>query len=278
MKVFFMINCDICKQFPCHCDQIVPVHPVDLYGSPFECEKQIRTRRFASRNSPLPQDELDELQFCIEAINNLLRSLGTIPDPNNTRQLQLYFLDLKDIRVKANILCRLELPEEVDDVGEVEVDNSNNGIDDSESKRVKLIRKSGKLTTAGRDFIRINPIGSALFILYSKLLSIAREDHAFEEREPKFINADQETRRELAFNFGEFVSKNADIENLFFGIPLYRALKKYEGKEVKVRTEENCQFGTLIHVREGRIQIQNKRKKQEIDIDSICYLQVLNLK
>ncbi len=89
-----------------------------------------------------------------------------------------------------------------------------------------MIRKNGKLATAGRDFIQINPVGSALFILYGKLLSISRNDCDEEEREPKFINADQETRRELAFNFGEFVSKNTDIENLFFGIPLYQGVKE----------------------------------------------------
>ena len=173
-----------------------------------------------------------------------------------------------------------------DDVAEIEAINAENknrnkkenDFDNQKSRCIKLIRKKGKLATAGRDFIQINPVGSAMFILYRKLLSVARIECEEEERDPKFINADQETRRELAFNFGEFVSKNTDIENLFFGIPLYKALNKYVGKDVKVRTDEDLLYGTLIHVREGKVQIQNNKMKKEIDIQSICYLQVLDLK
>ncbi len=306
-----MIHCNECNQHPCHCNQTVPVNPVNLFGSPFDCKKLIRTRKFTSQNSPLPLDELENLQACIRAVNDLLRSLGNERDAENTRQLQLHFLDLKGERVKVSILCGFELPEEDDlEIHEemvlLEENNRNNydefnEIDENKlvgKKRAKrdrkkdiveneetniengnqLIQKSGKLATAGRDFIQINPIGSAMFILYKKLLSISRLDCPVEEREPKFINADQETRRELAFNFGEFVSKNMDIENLFFGIPLYKALKKYVGKEVKIRTDEEFLVGTLINTREGNLQIQNKKKKKEIDTRSICYLQVLNLK
>lgn len=308
MKVFYMILCSICNQHSCLCNQTVPINPTNLFGSPFDCKVQIRTRRFASPNSPLPQNELDDLQACIEAVNHLLRSLGTEGDPNNTRQLQLHFLDLKGIRVKAKILCGLELPLEeelVDTEGNLnsnitlieDDDMDENEIiigkrkyrqrkkvrktkvqDQHKAKQIKLIQKTGKLATAGRDFIQINPVGSAMFILYGKLLSISRIDCEEEERDPKFINADQETRRELAFNFGEFVSKDNDIVNLFFGIPLFKALEKYIGKEVKLRTDDGFLFGTLIHTREGRIQIQDKKNKIEIDIRSICYLQVLNLK
>ncbi|SOC37474.1 hypothetical protein [Ureibacillus acetophenoni] len=273
-----MNNCNLCEHYPCKCNQLVPQNPVNLFGSPFDCKKQIRTRRFSSLNSPLSQEELDDLQICIETINDLLRSLGSEVDANNTRQLQLHFLDIKGIKVKANILCGLDIQEDDEDVNEILVNNSINGNNEGEAETVKLIRKIGKLANAGRDFIQINPIGSALFILYNNLLSISRIDSVEEEREPKFINADQDTRRELAFNFGEFVSKNADIENLFFGIPLHKALKKYEGKEVKIRTDKERHFGTLIETRDGKIQIQNKKKKQEIDINTICYIQVLNLK
>lgn len=272
-----MTNCNLCGHYPCQCNQLVPQNPVDLYGSPYDCKKQIRTRRYASLNSPLSQDELHDLQICIESINDLLRSLGSVVDANNTRQLQLHFLDIKGVKVKANILCGLDINEEDEEFNEIIVDTSTNVNSEGESGTVKLIGKIGKLANAGRDFIQINPIGSTLFILYNKLLSISRID-SVGEREPKFINADQETRRELAFNFGEFVSKNSDIENLFFGIPLHKALKKYEGKEVKIRTDKERHFGTLIDTREGRIQIQNKNKKQEIDINTICYIQVLNLK
>ena len=105
-----MIQCNECNQHPCKCNLTVPVNPVNLFGSPFDCKPQIPTRRFASPNSQFPQEELDELQICIEAVNDLLRSLGSVSDPNNTRQLQLHFLDLKGVSVNASILCGVELP------------------------------------------------------------------------------------------------------------------------------------------------------------------------
>ncbi|WP_449441598.1 hypothetical protein [Ureibacillus acetophenoni] len=306
-----MTRCRVCNLHSCICNETVPINPTNLFGSPFDCKIQIRTRRFASPNSQFPQDELDDLQTCIRAVNYLLRSLGSKSDPNNTRQLQLHFLDLKGIRVKVNILCGLELPVDHELVDADGILNSNmmiieddetdeteeiietkiyrnkknarkasktNDLELHNTKQIKLIQKTGKLATAGRDFIQINPIGSAMFILYGKLLSISRMELDEEERDPKFIHADQETRRELAFNFGEVVSKNDGYLNLFFGIPLYQALEKYIGKEVKVRTDDEFLFGTLIDTREGRIQIQNKKFNREIDIRSICYLKVVNLK
>lgn len=312
MRVLLMIQCNECNQHPCICNQTVPENPVNLFGSPFDCKKQIRTRRFASLNSPLPRDEFENLQACIDAVNDLLRSLGNERDTENTRQLQLHFLDLKGVVVKASILCGFELLDddlEIDEEMIVHEENSkplNVNLNELEEKivgnrgktKVKgnrrkdnaedigeqnnnctyLIYKSGKLATAGRDFIQINPIGSAMFILYKNLLSISRLNFPVEDREPKFINADQETRRELALNFGEFVSKNTDIENQFFGIPMYKAVKKYIGKEVTIRTDEEFLKGTLINAREGSVQIQNKKIKKQIDIQSICFLQVFNLK
>ena len=100
-----MNNCLNCFNDPCACEMRPPVDPMNLFGSPFDCRKQIKTRRFASANSPLTQEELDELRECIEAINDLLRSLGSRSNPNNTRQLQLHFLRLRGAIVKAEIIC-----------------------------------------------------------------------------------------------------------------------------------------------------------------------------
>nr|WP_106778844.1 hypothetical protein [Lysinibacillus timonensis] len=306
-----MKKCLHCYQHPCKCERTVPENPIDLFGSPFECQKQIRTKRFASPNSPLPADELEDLQACIEAANDLLRSLGNESDPDNTRQLQLHFLNLKGIGVKVSILCGLDDPDNeeefenenilkhsVEDIIENEKPprkkrvnrkrSNRNRQDDFKRKTdnvdieklspIKLITKTGKLANAGRDFIQINPTGSALFVSYSQLLSIARHECSEEGREPRFLNADQELRRELAFNFGQFVSKNKELENLFFGIPLYKALKKYIGEDVKVKTANRLICGTLIDSDEGRIQIQNTKHRIEIDNREICFIQILDLK
>lgn len=281
-----MIRCTECNNSPCTCskfidgndslsDTIKPsILPYDLFGSPFDCKKQKRTPRFASPNSPLPADELDELQACIEKVNDLLRSLGSDSDQKNKRQLQLHFLKLRGASVKAKILCGFTLLEE-----DEEDDETEDPKEQEEPKKNKVVKKTGKLTTAGRDFIQINPVGSAVFVLYDKLLSVSQDDCKVEETEPEFIDANQKMRRELAFNFGEFVSKNPDFVNLFFGIPLYLQLKVYLGKDVKVKTDDGFFYGTLVRVDEGEIQILNhQNNKKELDIKEICYLEVLNLK
>lgn len=273
-----MNSCSNCFNAPCTCEMQPPVNPRDLFGSPFDCRKQIKTRRFASPNSPRTPEELDELQECIEAINDLLRSLGSRSDPNNRRQLQLHFLSLRGASVKAKIICGVEQLDEDEEINvDIDVDLIDTINDMNERKCIKVLKKKGKLATAGRDFIRINQVGSAVFILYSNLISIAR-DHCVEgEHEPEFICADQETRREMTFNFGEFVAKKPDLVNLFFGIPLHRQLKQFLGKDVEVKTDEQFVCGTLVKVDEGNIRILNKMGEEDINIDEICYIEVCNI-
>ena len=113
--------------------------------------------------------------------------------------------------------------------------------------------------------------------MYSHLISIARDKCELDEHEPEFICANQATRRELTFNFGEFVSKNKDLVNLFFGIPLYVQLKEFLGKDVKGKTDEEFFGGTLVKVDEGTIRILNKKGEQEIHLDKICFIEVLDI-
>ena len=120
-----MNSCSNCFNAPCTCEMQPPVNPMNLFGSPFDCRKQIKTRRFASSNSPLTPEELDELQECIEAINDLLRSLGSRSDPNNTRQLQLHFLSLTGAHVKAEIICGIEQLDEDEEEIAVDVDDED---------------------------------------------------------------------------------------------------------------------------------------------------------
>lgn len=297
-----MSRCHDCHERECICRKS-NLKPTDLFGSPFNCKKQIRTRRFTSPNSAFSPDELDQLQECIEKANHLLRSLANESDPTNTRQLQLHFLGLRGVRVKVKILCDIELPE--DDEDEIELfgnledeiegflvneeieldeemdvnDEEVNNKEESEDAEMKIIRKKGRVTTAGRDFIQINQVGSAVFVLYNRLLSVSRDCKKPSENEPEFLDANSQTRRELAFNFGEFVAKNLELVNLFFGIPLSLQLKEYIGKEVHVRTDDGYAKGTLVCAGNGEIDLLMKENNQErINIDDICYLEVLNLK
>ena len=224
----------------------------DCFEIPFHCPEKIPTRRFSSPNSPLPPEELDELQRCIEAANDLLRTLGNKSDPNNTRQLQLHFLSLQDVYVRMKIKCREEKTEE----------------------------KTGILATAGRNFIQLNSEGKNIFILNERIGSLEREVcETSEQQEQELIEADQNTRRQMVLNFGDFVSKRPELVNLFFGNLLHLQLLNYRGKDVNVKTDDHHIIkGRLFEVDEGKIQVENRNGSTEINMDQICFLEVLNMK
>lgn len=253
-----MERCINCHRYLCNCN-----HPNDLFGTPFCCQNRKRTRRFTSPNSPLDEEELNQLQACIEAANDLLRSLGSESDNENTRQLQLHFLDMSGKKVSAEIICKFK----------------NHEADEFSKNSSKAISLKGKIANAGKDFLQINQNGSSVFIFYKNLLAIKRDNSSegFDE-ESEFIDANQNLRRTLAFNFGEFVSKNPNLVNLFFGIPLYKMLKQYLGKDVDIFTKEKKFLGTLTKVEEGNVKIFEKDRERNIAIDEICFLKVLNLK
>lgn len=277
MKVVKMRRCKTCYKHQCTCHKVTdashqnqqPKHPEDLFGSPFHCKKQKETPRFTSPNSPLSTDELDQLQACIEEINDLLRSLGSESDPNNTRQLQLHFLRLRGEIVKAQILYG------VDNVDEDEEEQ----FELLENDHCKLLNKIGRLATAGRDFLQLNGVGSTTFILYDHLLSVTREHKCDDDEDiAEFHDATQETRRQLAFNFGEFVGKNPDLINLFFGISLHRFLKKYVGKDVKIKMPNRRITGLLLATDEEKVTIANHMGEIEIDLKDIFYIEVIGIK
>ena len=83
----------------------------------------------------------------------------------------------------------------------------------------------------------------------------------------------------MVLNFGEFVSKRPELVNLFFGIPLHLQLLKYLGKDIKVKTDDdNIIDGILFEAVEGKIRVENRNGSLEINMDQICFLEVLNMK
>ena len=87
------------------------------------------------------------------------------------------------------------------------------------------------------------------------------------------------TRREMVLNFGEFVAKRPGLVNLFFGIPLHIQLLNYLGEDVKVKTDNHHIIeGTLFEADEGKIRVENRNGPTEINMDQICFLEVINMK
>ncbi|WP_338470571.1 hypothetical protein R4Z10_17485 [Niallia sp. XMNu-256] len=246
-------------------------HCTDNYFcSPFKCQESISTPRYTSPNSRLNQEQLEHLQHWIEAANHLLLSLGTDSDPNNRRQLQLHFLKLKGAHVKAKVRC-----------GPIESDDTHAKFNNGEKSKTQLLLKDGILATAGSNFIQINQTGSFVFILFDKLLSILSEEcEHIRMHEPHFLHADCSTRRELTLNFGEFVAKKPELVNLFFGLPLYKMLHLYLGKDINVKTSEHpsLRSGVLTKVEEGKLQMETQNGQVDVELEHVCFLEIVNLR
>jgi hypothetical protein len=112
---------------------------------PQDCPEIIETARFSSPNSALSEQKLKELEKCISKANDLLRSIGNQSDPNNLRQLQLYFRALKGIKVNVHLTC--------------------NG---------KTVKIEGKVEEAGKNFIQLVKKGQTTFILYDRIQTISQ--------------------------------------------------------------------------------------------------------
>lgn len=140
-----------------------------------------------------------------------------------------------------------------------------------------LIKEKGKVVTAGRDFLQINQIGSTLFVPYNRIIAIKVDDIDLDNKKC-LTYIDKSVRRELAFNFGEYVTKNPGFLNLFFGLSLFRKLQDYLGKNVTVKTDEGQWRGVLIRTKFNELILQNQNEKYEVNLNSICYLKVHDLK
>jgi hypothetical protein len=238
--------CECCHQNPCECKE-----QENSSCPPFQsCPEKIPTPRYRSPNSPLPHAQLDALQKCIESANDLLRSLGNERDPENQRQLQLHFLELHGGLVRVRVKCLEKQYEEV-----------------------------GSLMTAGKNFIMLNTVGKRVLIPFLKIVSLQYEGKDQDKKHHQdLIHLNRQIKRELVLHFGEFVSRNPELVNLFFGIPLHLMLVQYKDRMVNLKVEDKSDVvsGKIVEVEENFLQILKNDETVQIPIEKICLLEVEN--
>ncbi|MBO1582817.1 MULTISPECIES: hypothetical protein [Bacillus] len=213
---------------------------------------------FPSPNSSLPQEELNQLQECIEEANNLLHVISNPRDPENTRALQLFLLTLRGLKVQATIAC--------------------------DTTQEKLI---GTLTNAGKDFIELtNEKKGKVLIPYLQLCLLKRDCNQNPIPQPLPFNFTPPIRQNLILHFGKTVAANPLLINTFFGISLSLYLQGFIGKKITIRLqhEEEPIQGILIDVQEedidddlrppAKIQIKVANKIVEVDLDDVCFISV----
>ncbi|WP_089608075.1 hypothetical protein [Bacillus cereus] len=215
---------------------------------------------FPSPNSSLPQEELNQLQECIEEANNLLHIISNPRDPENTRALQLFLLTLRGLKVQAIIAC-----------------------DTTQEKQI------GTLTNAGKDFIELtNQKKGKILIPYLQICLLKRDCNQNPIPQPLPFNFTPPIRQNLILHFGKTVAANPLLINTFFGISLALYLQGFIGKKITIRlqNEENLIQGVLISVQEGeedaddvlsppaKIKIKVDNKIVDVDLDDLCFASV----
>ncbi len=243
---------DNCENNNFRCPRQLPPSVADeRFCVPDNCPKGIPTPRFASPNSPLPQNQLERLQACIEKVNELLRSVGNPRDPENLTGLRLHFRMLRGLRVQVEVDC-------------------------GEQKE----HLAGVLEEAGQNFLQLAEGGIKRFILFLRLCAVKREDEGNPENNhecmQELLNIDPCLRRDLVLRFGEVVSKNPFLINVFFGIPLNMRLADFLNSMVQVKRESgDIVQGVLTEVEENQIRVKVNKREETINFNEICFIEIL---
>lgn len=220
---------------------------------PAGCPQPIPTPRFSSPNSPLPPKKLKQLMECIEETNELLRTLGNPRNPNNLTGLRLRFRQIRGQLMQVDVDCGAQQE-----------------------------TRTGYLKESGQDFLILNAKGQDTFIPYSRLIKIVRANPETERgsrsRIKELLHIDPCLRRDIVLRFGEVVSGDLFLINLFFGIPLHLQLVDFLQKEVRVRTNRRKREiqGILADSQERFIRIGTDDGDLQIDLNTICYLLIDN--
>lgn len=215
------------------------------------CPQPIPALRFSSPNSPLPPKKFEQLVKCIEVTNELLRTLGNPRNPNNLTGLRLRFRQLRGQLMQVDMDCGAQQK-----------------------------RRTGYLKEAGQDFLILNAKGKDTFIPYSRLSKIVRAETecGSSSRIKELLHIDPCLRRDIVLRFGEVVSGDPFLINLFFGIPLHQQLADFLEKELRVRTDHQKKEirGILADSQERFIRIETDDGNLQIDLNTVCYLLIDN--
>ncbi len=206
------------------CPAEIPASDIgDNFCIPKICPKEFPTKHFSSPNSSLPPEELEQLQVCIEELNNILLSISSPRDPENLAPLRNHFNRLRGVLMRVHVEC-------------------------PEPKKSIV----GSLQEVGENYLQINSIGQKDFIPFDKVCFVKQDisdDHENTHMDhQELIDIDPCLRRNLTLNFGEVVASSPELFNIFFGIPFHFRLLDFLNCKVivKVEGEEEPLKGTLL--------------------------------
>ncbi len=246
----------VCVDF--NCPEFVPADAPDDFCIPEECcPPRIKTPKFPSPNSCLPEEQLEELEARIRQANQLLLDLGLSGERTPDEIFQRAFDGLVGQEVRVELNCPVS--EEV----------------------TRNIVKRGRVMLVGFDFVVLrNKNGKEIIIPFEKINKIKLNGRFAEPNDEAELNDIEPCfRRRLTFRFGETVSSSPELIQIFFRLRLRIYLMLLVNKKLKVRLEGEKVKGILFDVHRESLTLKVKRKKKkikmEIPLNNICYLVVL---
>lgn len=223
----------------------------ESFCSSLMCPEGIPQPEIPSANSTLSPEELERLEQCISAANELLLSIGVERDEENFRSLQKDLLKLKNQFVCVTVNCNEE-----------------------EGKTL-----NGLFLNAGLNFILLkSDIGNLLVIPFERLLFLEQANllNRMNNQEQELLNINDCLRRNLTLHFSEVVSKSPFLINLFYGLELKLFLTSYLDcfVYVKVDNEVMEKDGLLLNVNDRRVELEIDNETQGIDFDELCFIEI----
>ncbi|WP_456275835.1 hypothetical protein [Bacillus sp. AK128] len=246
-----MENENGCRDF--RCPEFVPANAPDDFCIPEECcPEQIPQPKYPSPNSCLPEEELEEVEANIEAVNELLLNLGL----SGEREPNEIFKEAFDGLVGQQVIVKLICP---------------SLIRDGKNMSIK-----GRVYLVGQDFVLLKRKKSDVLVRFEQVLLIKLKNRFAEpESEARLSDIDPCFRRSLTYNFGEVVSSSPELIQLFFRLNLKIYLMLLIGEKVKVSLDGRKMKGKVCEVHDESFTIKMKSKEREIPINNVCKIAVL---
>lgn len=274
----------------------------DDFCIPEGCPERIKTPKYPSPTSCLPEKQLHQLEEKIDAANRLLLDLGLSNEQPEIGR-RMIFDGLMGQVVKMKIRCDGNVTQEWNG-GNAPINGTAAGhpvssfpieqIDRKkrlpknkrgrkkhlQSKRKRESMKKvkniieGKVQLVGRNFVQLINEGKMIIIPFSKICVIFTKKRFLPaDKEQALIDIDPCFRRELTFNFGETVANDPEMIQLFFRLTLPMFLETIESEKVVVNTDNEQFHGRLKSTDSENLIIDSTNGEQyKIHLNSVCFI------
>ncbi|KIL51998.1 hypothetical protein [Jeotgalibacillus soli] len=134
----------------------------------------------------------------------------------------------------------------------------------------ELESTTGRVSTAGRDFVLLTTINNRIWIPYHTIHSTNIPSGVpVYSNTHQYVIYDNNLKEKLLTNFGEVVSKRDVLIQQFFDETLRTNLRSWVGLWVKVETAEKTLYGKIIGTSDHELSVSLLDHKEEVDLRHI---------